>query len=119
MYKDRLLLSALRAVASAVTRRDRYTSGHSERVAEYCERVAGALQLSEDHCYFLSLSVLPFKLAFQVGLPLSCETVLSGNGPPSVAGRIHPISSCGGNDLHPTRPFFYFFAGPSRWCVDP
>ena len=56
MEKDRLLLSALRSVASAVNRRDPYTSGHSERVAEYCERVATSLQLSDDHRYFLSLS---------------------------------------------------------------
>src|SRR4030095_2776976 len=56
MEKDRLLLSALRAVASAVNRRDPYTSGHSERVAAYCDRVATSLQLSDDHRYFLSLS---------------------------------------------------------------
>ena len=56
MEKDRLLLSALRAVAAAVNRRDPYTSGHSERVAEYCDSVARSLQLSDDHRYFLSLS---------------------------------------------------------------
>ena len=54
--KDQLLLSALRAVASAVNRRDPYTSGHSERVAEYCDRLAISLNLSQDHRYFLSLS---------------------------------------------------------------
>jgi response regulator RpfG family c-di-GMP phosphodiesterase len=56
MEKDRLLLSALRAVAAAVNRRDPYTSGHSERVAEYCDSVARSLKLSDDHRYFLSLS---------------------------------------------------------------
>ena len=54
--KDRLLLSALRAVASAVNRRDPYTSSHSERVAEYCDYVATSLNLTDDLRYSLSLS---------------------------------------------------------------
>jgi len=58
------LLSALRAVASTVNRRDPYTSGHSERVAAYCDRVATSLQLSDDHRYFLSLSAWLHDLAF-------------------------------------------------------
>jgi HD-GYP domain-containing protein (c-di-GMP phosphodiesterase class II) len=89
MEKDRLLLSALRAVASTVNRRDPYTSGHSERVAAYCDRVATSLQLSDDHSYFLSLSAWLHDLG-----------ILS-------TPRYN-------NELHPTRPFFYFFAGPSR-----
>ena len=56
MEKDRLLLSALKSVATAVNRRDTYASGHSERVAEYCEHAARSLNLSDDHSYLLSLS---------------------------------------------------------------
>ena len=56
MEKDRLLLSALKSVATAVNRRDTYASGHSERVAEYCENAARSLNLSDDHSYLLSLS---------------------------------------------------------------
>ena len=55
MEKDRQLLSALRAVASAVNRRD--PSGHSERVAEYCERVAAATPAlsGDEQCFPVTL----------------------------------------------------------------
>lgn len=54
--KERIQLLALRAVVLAINGRDPYMLGHSERVAEYCERVASSMKLSDYQRYILGLS---------------------------------------------------------------
>ena len=83
MEKDRQLLSALRAVASAVNRRDPYTSGHSERVAEYCERVAAALPAlsGDEQCFPVTLG------KFEVD---SIEKLLNSNSATRRRNRMVP-----------------------------
>jgi HD-GYP domain-containing protein (c-di-GMP phosphodiesterase class II) len=51
-----VLLHALRAVASATNGPDPYMIGHSRRVAEYCERMARSMGLSEGDRLMLTLA---------------------------------------------------------------
>jgi putative nucleotidyltransferase with HDIG domain len=43
-----VLITSLQVMAQAVDLKDRYTSGHSQRVAEYATRIARAMGLPED-----------------------------------------------------------------------
>lgn len=54
--RERLLDHALKAVALAINAQDPYTLGHSGRVAEYCDRLARSMGLSDDERFLLSLS---------------------------------------------------------------
>ena len=54
--KSQLLLLTLRAVAMATGGPDPYMVGHSGRVAEYCDRLAQAMGLSDEERFLLSLA---------------------------------------------------------------
>jgi HD-GYP domain-containing protein (c-di-GMP phosphodiesterase class II) len=54
--QGRLLLQALRAVAQATNGPDPYMTGHSQRVAEYCDRLAEAMGLSDGERFLLSIA---------------------------------------------------------------
>jgi HD-GYP domain-containing protein (c-di-GMP phosphodiesterase class II) len=56
--QDHVLREALRAVAGATNGPDPYMAGHSWRVAEYCERLAGALRLPVGDRFLLSVAAL-------------------------------------------------------------
>jgi HD-GYP domain-containing protein (c-di-GMP phosphodiesterase class II) len=54
--QGRLLLHALQAVAQATNGPDPYMAGHSQRVAEYCDRLANAIGLSAPERFLLSIA---------------------------------------------------------------
>lgn len=54
--REEMLLHTLRAVAVATNGPDPYMTGHSQRVADYCDLMARALGLPDDERLLLSLS---------------------------------------------------------------
>jgi HD-GYP domain-containing protein (c-di-GMP phosphodiesterase class II) len=56
--KENLLVGVVRALVSAIEARDRYTFGHSERVALTSQRLGEQLGLSRQHCRRLYLTGL-------------------------------------------------------------
>lgn len=56
--REKLLVSMVRALVSAIEAKDEYTRGHSERVALYAKRLAEELGLGEGYCERLYLTGL-------------------------------------------------------------
>lgn len=56
--KGQILFQTVRAVASAISGPDPHMSGHSTRVAEYCDRIARSMGLAEHDRFLLFLTAL-------------------------------------------------------------
>ena len=102
--------------------RDPYTSGHSERVAEYRERVATALQLSDEQRHFLSLSAwLVFGGDEHIFDATSCDSIektLNGNstrGRPNSGILIFGSSAYSAPGQLTRAPFYFFPSHSRRW----
>ncbi|HAG70493.1 MAG TPA: histidine kinase [Lachnospiraceae bacterium] len=64
------------ALASAIDAKDRYTNGHSRRVAEYSEKIAREAGKSEEECEKVYFAALLHDVG-KIGVPLE---ILSKNG---------------------------------------
>jgi HD-GYP domain-containing protein (c-di-GMP phosphodiesterase class II) len=56
--RERLVVSIVRALVTAIEAKDEYTRGHSERVALYSKRLAVEMEFPADHCERLYLTGL-------------------------------------------------------------
>jgi HD-GYP domain-containing protein (c-di-GMP phosphodiesterase class II) len=74
--KDQLLLDMVRALVNSIEAKDRYTCGHSERVALYAKQLASAMGLKARVCKRIYLS----GLLHDVGKIAVRDAVLSKDG---------------------------------------
>jgi len=65
---QRTLLTTLTVLADAIDRRDRYTAGHSRRVASYSRLLASALRFPERECETIEHAALLHDLG-KIGVP--------------------------------------------------
>ena len=75
--RESLLLSVVRTLVSAIESRDRYTCGHSERVARYARRLAEEFGYDRDGCRQMYLTGLLHDVG-KIGLS---DSVLKKPGP--------------------------------------
>lgn len=47
-FSDQLLIEVTQALATTIDAKDKYTSGHSKRVAEYSKKLAGLMELNDE-----------------------------------------------------------------------
>jgi HD-GYP domain-containing protein (c-di-GMP phosphodiesterase class II) len=96
--REGLLLSVVRTLVSAIDSRDRYTCGHSERVALFAKRLAAALGLSPKSQDRMYLAGLLHDLG-KIGVS---DAVLNKEGPltPEEFAEIKLHPQLGWNILH-------------------
>lgn len=63
-----ILFEAIKALAAAIDAKDKYTAGHSRRVAELSAKLANALELSGDQKYLLELAAQMHDIG-KIGTP--------------------------------------------------
>ena len=79
LYKDlkNLFLNTVTSLVAAVDARDRYTHGHSQRVASYASKIAGEMKSSGTFLEILRLSALLHDVG-KIGIS---DNILSKEGP--------------------------------------
>lgn len=91
MEVRQVYLNTLEALASSLDAKDKYTRGHSERVAKYAVEIAGELKLPQDQIETIEYTALLHDIG-KIGV--SAE-LLSRSGKLSVgefdAVRLHPV----------------------------
>lgn len=63
-----VMLKAIKALITALEAKDRYTSGHSQRVAMWSKRMGEALELSKEDQYTLHLAAILHDIG-KIGMP--------------------------------------------------
>lgn len=89
--------AAVASLAAAVDAKDRYTSGHSERVAAYAQEIAGAMDADQETIDLLKIAGLLHDLG-KIGVP---DAVLNKPGSLTTTERenINQHPALGGNIL--------------------
>ncbi|MBQ5335981.1 MAG: HD-GYP domain-containing protein [Oscillospiraceae bacterium] len=75
-HDEKLLREVIEAFAQVIDAKDRYTQGHSTRVAEYSERIAKLVGKNEDECREIYYTALLHDVG-KVGIPLG---IINKNG---------------------------------------
>jgi HD-GYP domain-containing protein (c-di-GMP phosphodiesterase class II) len=74
--QERLTLAVIRSIVKAIDARDRYTQGHSDRVARYAREIARALGKDRQFCEQIYLTGLLHDVG-KIGIP---DAILKKNG---------------------------------------